>query len=1098
LQVGRALKSVDARLLSDWTAWARGNFPPAHCQAVWDALEPRSCDTHSTSYSATRETFLKLLRPGVDYREAFHKVVRRRLRKAGAGSGQRFDDNDKLESEDLVLSRRELRQLLTKELGILMRGEEMRRLVDSFDTNEDRLVRWEDFEKLTGGVREAVRGDAAKRLEKRCVWETTCPETGMPNAFVVSAVKKTATGGWEGAGGKGVMHDNDEDEDKAGDGWRPAGTTTTPWGGTCEIITLKSGDRRWRNELADRAKRLRILRKYGLAHAEKKAGGGGGRGRGGGGGGGHGGGEYDDDGFEGEDDDDDSYGEGEFERSEGDGTDRSSPGRKRGSGSVPCEASQWPMYKRIKGLQTLKRLGKANREASELRQLLAEGVAPKPPKFWSAEPGHPDVGSTQDDDALTEELLLCWRPQHGSAVAFYSLEMSGPEGGKAFCQGAHREICRDPPDADGDPQYQQFWVRGLRPNTRYGFRVRAFNGFGPGPYAHGCFATRPCRPAAPVAVKLAQTEVTLQWVFGGRNAAKVRELRNVFDALDEYDDGQVSREEFLASLDLDHPHLMAFLKAITLAGAATDAEGEAEAEAGGGADAEYTGEHHRRRSGAAGGRRSTGGRSGVATVAVAVGPEALSVFDAIEANDDDFISWDESNGRGATAIGGGHFVVEVCTSQGQDRWKEAWKGTTGTARVKMLEVGMGYRFRVRPTNCEGLDGPVSESVVVNTLLPTPWAPRINVASGKPPVTNTGVWDTRVRVRWDAAASTTSTSIGGGGMIAGGKGGAAGGGGTATDRAATKILMQWAHECSDDRGVSVEAVFSQFDRDGRGVIDPLELGNLLEALGVEVTEERLREAFTELDRGGDGIDGALSLDDFEAWWHSDLAAKFVLMRDDGVAGNVLEMAEVAAAARSGGGGGGGGVPPSRATTAAVTAATALPKGTTATIASFKGRANGCEVAGLAPNTLYHFRVRAVNARTRSSLSAPLEVMTAPRRPEPPVIIRCEQRSIVAKWYPGCPGSAHKYRLQARLVEGLDGIGAMHNNKSVLATTDNNRANTTRGRGTGGNRRSAWGAAEGGGGGGGGCGGCGGGGGGGGGRAVGEWVTVYEGVDSTAKV
>lgn len=80
-------------------------------------------------------------------------------------------------------------------------------------------MRWEDFEKLTGGVREAVRGDAAKRLEKRCVWETTCPETGMPNAFVVSAVKKTATGGWEGAGGKGVMRDNDEDEDKAGDGW---------------------------------------------------------------------------------------------------------------------------------------------------------------------------------------------------------------------------------------------------------------------------------------------------------------------------------------------------------------------------------------------------------------------------------------------------------------------------------------------------------------------------------------------------------------------------------------------------------------------------------------------------------------------------------------------------------------------------------------------------------------------------------------------------------------------------------------------------------------------------------------------------------------
>ena len=54
------------------------------------------------------------------------------------------------------------------------------------------------------------------------------------------------------------------------------------------------------------------------------------------------------------------------------------------------------------------------REASELRQLLREGEAPKPPKFWSARPGHPDVGD--DEEALTEELLLCWRPEQGSPV----------------------------------------------------------------------------------------------------------------------------------------------------------------------------------------------------------------------------------------------------------------------------------------------------------------------------------------------------------------------------------------------------------------------------------------------------------------------------------------------------------------------------------------------------------------------------------------------------------------------------------------------------------------------------------------------------------
>ena len=43
-----------------------------------------------------------------------------------------------------------------------------------------------------------------------------------------------------------------------------------------------------------------------------------------------------------------------------------------------------------------------------------------------------------------------------------------------------------------------------------------------------------------------------------------------------------------------------------------------------------------------------------------------------------------------------------------------------------------------------------------------------------------------------------------------------------------------------------------------------------------------------------------------------------------------------------------------------------------MASYKGRTNGYEVAGLSPNTLYHFRVRAVNTRTRSSLSPALEV------------------------------------------------------------------------------------------------------------------------------
>ncbi len=121
----------------------------------------------------------------------------------------------------------------------------------------------------------------------------------------------------------------------------------------------------------------------------------------------------------------------------------------------------------------------------------------------------------------------------------------------------------------------------------------------------------------------------------------------------------------------------------------------------------------------------------------------------------------------------------------------------------------------------------------------------------------------------------------------------------------------------------------------------------------------------------------------------------------------------------------------------------------------------------------------------------QVMTAPCRPEPPVVVRCEQRSVVVKWYPGSPGGTHKYRLQARLVEGLDGIGTTNTNNNTATATDRNRAGTAAtcsaagdGGGGGRKRRAAWGPvgdSVGGGGGGG-----------------GEWVTVYEGVDSTAKV
>lgn len=105
----------------------------------------------------------------------------------------------------------------------------------------------------------------------------------------------------------------------------------------------------------------------------------------------------------------------------------------------------------------------------------------------------------------------------------------------------------------------------------------------------------------------------------------------MFDALDEHDDGQVGRDEFLACLDLDHPHLMALLRAAALAPAVAEGGERGTATA------------DRRRSSAGVGESSDGRGivAGLPSAAAGVGPVTLSVFDAIEANDDEFICWDE-------------------------------------------------------------------------------------------------------------------------------------------------------------------------------------------------------------------------------------------------------------------------------------------------------------------------------------------------------------------------------------------------------------------------------------------------------------------------
>lgn len=86
--------------------------------------------------------------------------------------------------------------------------------------------------------------------------------------------------------------------------------------------------------------------------------------------------------------------------------------------------------------------------------------------------------------------------------------------------------------------------------------------------------------------------------------------------------------------------------------------------------------------------------------------------------------------------------------------------------------------------------------VVNTLLATPHPPRVTGGSGK---TVGGVWDTRVRLRWDASEGGTAMVGGGGAGGGGGSAPVAGGGGRVggADKAATQILQQVRFAASTD-------------------------------------------------------------------------------------------------------------------------------------------------------------------------------------------------------------------------------------------------------------------------------------------------------------
>ena len=281
---------------------------------------------------------------------------------------------------------------------------------------------------------------------------------------------------------------------------------------------------------------------------------------------------------------------------------------------------------------------------------------------------------------------------------------------------------------------------------------------------------------------------------------------------------------------------------------------------------------------------------------------------------------------------------------------------------------------------------------------------------------------------------------------------------------TRMLGDWAQNHDENEGgLSIEKAFRKYDRDENGTIDVSEFEKMLIDLGVEATDERVKYGFAALDVDENG---KIDYQEFSRWWRRDEVTYIVKRSEEvlysptgaggsGTSGSSDDMSVKGTAAsranaltknlytipeedqsissqRSGNqkpgtrprsasavpqrpGGGGktgtvcGGVRTSAGSSAASRMAVVPARQVACPIVPYRDVKPKCEVRGLTPNRLYHFRLRYVGPRSNSALSAPLVLMTVPTPPTRPVLIDVTATNLRLKWYPG-PYGAFKFMVQ----------------------------------------------------------------------------------------
>ena len=554
-----------------------------------------------------RDTFLKLLRPGVDYRQTFMEYVEKNIftRKINRFKEQkdyyhlREDAQQELDEEieslrkewlsEIALSKEDMNKLLLS-MGILLKETEMRTLIDAFDSNNDGVVTIMEFLDFTG-VKKDKRGGNNIAMSQRCCWLSTCKITGMSNAYSVSAPTKrflSINNNMEES--KSTEYDEMYQKNKHSN----TITNTTNMNNSDTIIRkLANGETRVCIELKERKKREDLLKKMGLLKNEKvgkigmkkKSVAGRSEGK-----------EDDEEQYEDDfaetNDNNEDYGD-DFDQDEEQQNGNKLENKKtKANNPNICQYSTWRPEDRKEGLKVLLDMTKEARQEETLKTLLANGVPPAPPKLWiqnernietkslnrrsinirsrgeekSGEYSEDEDMDQVDVDSDSTEITLFWGPHKGDLVSFYSLEYGGPVGATKTSDVKYTEIYRDPPDADPNNTFDfAYTLRNLTPGASYRFRMRAFNGFGAGEYTYKTFSTITAAPAQPHVIKLTSDSVCLKWTFSSGFFRRLDELRRIFTLADSDKSGMVSREELTALLDeraSSSPQLNSFLSKV--------------------------------------------------------------------------------------------------------------------------------------------------------------------------------------------------------------------------------------------------------------------------------------------------------------------------------------------------------------------------------------------------------------------------------------------------------------------------------------------------------------------------------------------------------